>query len=429
MHKVPPEERQIGIGCYYTTTNGIGGRLRRSPSDFIVEEIPAPKAENSGIPGDAVSFELVKEGWDTHLLLEKMAKELNVRPEWINISGTKDRRAITKQRVTIRGVTPEKVANLSIPGVRIENPGWCSRRTWLGEHRGNRFQVKITEIQLGIDEAKQLAIEALSATGGIIPNFFGHQRFGSVRPNTHRVGWHLLRGNVEDAVHAYIGNPQPWEPVDAARARAVFDKTHDYEQALGVFPRRLVYERRMLAYLRDHPGDYVGALRRLPRLLVKMFVHAYQSFLFNRMLTERIIRGLPLIEPVLGDILVKGGEMIRVTRYNLRFAREYVARGWVVTHPLFGCGVPLAEDEPGEIERDVLEDENVDLGWFRGVSVLDESFTGLRRVVWAPHWETRILGVGEDDSGVWLVLSFVLPRGAYGTVLLREIMKCSIENY
>ena len=427
--EVPLGERLIGIGCYYTSTKGVGGRLRRTPSDFSVEEISTPPGENSGLCGSGVSFELVKEGWDTHLLLERLARELKVPLDWINISGTKDKRAVTRQRVTIRGVTPEEVAKLSIPGIRVENPKWCSRRTWLGEHTGNRFKVKITEISLSMDEAEQLVLETLLATGGIIPNFFGHQRFGSVRPNTHRVGWYLLRGDIKGAVHAYLGDPQPWEPGDARRARTIFDETHDYAHALEVFPRRLVYERRMLAYLRDHPGDYVGALRRLPRLLVKMFVHAYQSFLFNRMLTERIIRGFPLTEPILGDILVRRGEMIRVTKYNLRFAGEYVGRGWVVTHPLVGCDVPLAEGEPGMIEREVLEGENVELEWFNNVPVLNETFRGVRRVVYAPHWDTRILGVGEDDSGVWLDLSFVLPRGAYGTVLLREIMKCGIENY
>src|SRR5512136_1147114 len=67
---------------------------------------------------------------------------------------------------------------------------------------------------------------------------------------------------------------------------------------------KLTFERTMIAHLIDKPGDYLGALRTLPKNLLMMFVHAYQSYLFNRILSERIRAGLPINEPLVGDLVL-----------------------------------------------------------------------------------------------------------------------------
>ena len=45
-------------------------------------------------------------------------------------------------------------------------------------------------------------------------------------------------------------------------------------------------------------------LKELPKNLLTMFVYAYQSYLFNKILSERIKKNLPLNKAVVGDIIL-----------------------------------------------------------------------------------------------------------------------------
>ena len=95
----------------------------------------------------------------------------------------------------------------------------------------------------------------------------------------------------------YVGNPNEDENEEAQEARRLLQETRDFEEALRTFPPKLTFERTVIGYLVRNPGDYVGAIRVLPGNLQMMFVHAYQSFMFNRILSERMRRGIAARPP------------------------------------------------------------------------------------------------------------------------------------
>jgi len=129
-------------------------------------------------------------------------------------------------------------------------------------------------------------------------------RFGSVRPITHVVGRHIVRGEFREAVHAYVANPIEGEGDASVAVREGLEATGDYAAALREYPKEWGFEKAILNRLAKDPEDFVGALQALPFNLLLMFVHGYQSYLFNRILSERMREGLPLGEPVEGDIVL-----------------------------------------------------------------------------------------------------------------------------
>jgi tRNA pseudouridine13 synthase len=187
----------------------------------------------------------------------------------------------------------------------------------------------------------------------------------------------------------------------------------------------------MLAHLADRPKDWEGAILRLPGNLRTMFVYAAQSLLFNRMVTARLARGLGLNEPLLGD-LVAGVDaegrpdkdrLHRVTERNLarveRLCREGRA---LVTGAIPGSDTALAEGVMGDIERKVIADAGYSPQDWRIPHLPEVASFGTRRELLAPLG-TVATGMGTDEGGDWLEMSFFLLKGSYATCLLREVMK------
>ncbi|HIE14704.1 TPA: tRNA pseudouridine(13) synthase TruD [Candidatus Bathyarchaeota archaeon] len=203
-------EDLIGISRYLTVTLGIGGRIRCFPEDFLVEEILTDGSKASLKQAYNPSPEgwgryllclLIKKDTDTIYALERIAKELGIMSSMIRAAGIKDARALTAQFISVGMVTPEKVLSLNIKGlkivpVRFEKEALSSRNIY-----GNSFRVTIRDIRISLSyiEAQIKAIlNEIYKLGGI-PNFFGHQRFGTVRPITHLVGRYIIKGDVEKA--------------------------------------------------------------------------------------------------------------------------------------------------------------------------------------------------------------------------------------
>lgn len=78
----------------------------------------------------------------------------------------------------------------------------------MGQLKGNKFQILIRDID-DIEKSAEIAnniLKELEVTG--VPNYFGWQRFGKPRTNTHLVGEALVQNDLKEAVRRYIGNLQ-----------------------------------------------------------------------------------------------------------------------------------------------------------------------------------------------------------------------------
>ena len=443
--KVPVLEKTLGMKSYATQSPGIGGRIRQLIEDFVVEEllVDGSKAEISLSQtqelygkGRYLICVLVKRDWDTLLAVRKIARRLGMSHKRIRIAGMKDTKAVTAQHISIQGVEPTRVSQVNIKDITLRPLHLSDRRIFSQRLLGNQFQVVIrgiSHVSSVVEQRIKNVQNELIRLGGI-PNFYGHQRFGTIRPITHVVGHHLTRGELEKAAFVFLAQPSVHEHPESREAREQLRDTQDFEGALRRFPRFLKYERFMLGHLVKEPRDFVGAFRELPLNLRKLFVHAYQSFLFNIFLSERIERGVSLSEAQSGDYVVKVGDhglptadFMQVTASTIHIVRKALNEGKMrVAIPLIGFEQPPSQGAQGENEQEILENENVNPRDFHISFMPEASAAGELRTIVVP---TINLSIGEatkdsaNSSKRQTTLGFTLHRGSYATVLLREFMK------
>jgi len=420
-------ERDLGIEGYLTNTPGVGGTLKASADDFIVEEVSSPPAAEA--EGRYTTAALRVRDWETNRLIRQLAKSLHISRRRIGFAGTKDKRAVTTQLFTFEGLTPEALRALRLKDVEVLDAFPTARPLEIGDLVGNRFRIAVRDLRIPDGEAGAIVEQTtgqLRAFRGF-PNFFGVQRFGSVRPITHVVGKHIVHGAFQEAVETYAANPIEGEDPESFEVRAALAETGDVKEALHTYPRSYTFEKALLSHLATHPNDSVGALRVLPLNLLIMFVHAYQSYLYNRILSERMRRGLPIHEPVEGDLVLPAdrrglpdrGRTIEVSSDNLErvAGRCREGKAWV-SAILYGSESAFAGGEMGEIERDVVAKEGLRPEDFIVPDIPRISSKGTRREILAPirALETEVV------EGTFRV-AVELTRGAYATCLLREYMK------
>jgi tRNA pseudouridine13 synthase len=419
-------EAEVGLASFGTSTPGIPARIKAAPEDFVVEEIPAELPVVAA--GRFLVVRVTVRNWETHRLVRQLARTLGISRNRINFAGTKDKRAVTTQRMTFEGLDEDDLEALHLKDVDLEVLHRTSRRLALGDLVGNRFRITLREVDLPEDDVRarlRALHQELEGAGGF-PNFFGIQRFGELRPLSHRVGRAMVRGDLERAVTLYIGQAFPGEDVETSHARTAFLETGDAARALKEMPSYLSFERTLLHHLRERPGDYGGALLRFPHSLLTLFVNAYQSYLFNRILSLRLAEGMPLDEPTMGDLLLPLDQRglpdrrrsIAVTEANREKVSRQIRAGkaWV-SGLLAGYEISLAEGEMGRLERRVIQEEDVDLDDFVVRALPRLASRGLRRALVAPVRDLTF----DLEEGVRL--AFSLNPGSYATSLLREVTK------
>ena len=431
------------MDAYATETEGLGGTIKQSIDDFVVEEVlvDGSKANVTGIVAGKVIGSspnkqrfllclMVKRNWDTFIATKNVAKSLGIDAKRVQFAGIKDARAITAQHITLENISPEEAAKIDIKDVKVTPIGYVREMLSLFYLLGNNFTITIRNIAVPESVAKdrvEQSIQELTTLGGI-PNYFGHQRFGTTRPITHFVGKALAQGQFEDAAMLFLAKPSPHEHPTSRQARQQLEDTHDFKWASENYPKQLRFERMMLNYLAANPTDYVGAFQRLPPKLLALFVQAHQSYLFNRFLSERLKHGLPLNEAVVGDFVVgverSGLPMTSmdkmVTEANLAQVNASVKVGKLrVALPIFGMRQKISSGVMGELERKVLASENISDGPVLLNELSRVGGKGGLRTALTPVRAFRLLSASENMVQV----NFMLLRGCYATILLREIMK------
>jgi len=430
---IPPKIEQItGISVYATSTPGLDGTIKQMPEDFIVEELTNREEK---LTGKQLICTLTKKNWDTHHLIRDISRILHMSQQRIGFAGTKDKNALTTQKISIYDLDESQLERVRLKDVKITPIGRSDKKVSLGDLWGNKFKIIIRGIERPLDEVEHLMEQTssqISEIGGV-PNFFGIQRFGIQRPITHLVGKKMVEGDIESAAMMYIARPCPGESLDGREVRQYVLDTRDFKGGLEKYPLRLRFERAMMNHLVEHPGDYAGAFNALSPNLRKMFVHAYQSYLFNLILSRRIAAGLKLNLAQEGDIvcfknavgLPDPTKLQRVTDDTLDGINNLINRGRAfITAPLIGYESQLSEGVPGEIEQSVIDEAGQDVAGFNMAILPELASKGLRREIIIPVKPAYIVIEDILNPGhIAIELDFSLQRGAYATIVLREYTK------
>ena len=386
---------------------GCGGAIKDTPDDFLVEEIPAYLPCGSG---EHCYLTIEKRGITTLEAVKRIAQKLNLPERDMGYAGMKDAVGVTRQTISVQRVSPEKACDLDLDGVRVLSAGLHTNKLKLGHLKGNRFRIAVRGVSADATQSVPDILAQLVKRG--VPNYFGFQRYGA-QGNSHLIGAAMLRRDWQAAVDRLIGEPDAVRDEQWRTAIAAYQQG-DPELALRLFPRHCRGERDLLQRLVNRPGAFEKAFSAIHPRLKKLYLSAYQSFLFDQVVAGRIEHVDELMD---GDLACKhvngacflvedaAAEMERVRSF------EISASG-----PLFGCRMKQPEDEPLRMELSILDNERIRPEDFNlpGGLRLEGERRPLRVPLGEPTWQL------EGDC-LWL--EFSLPKGSYATSVLREITK------
>jgi tRNA pseudouridine13 synthase len=207
-------------------------KLKQVPEDFIVRE---KSSIEPGKEGDYTYFRLKKTNFTTLLAMNAIANAVNAELSNFGCAGNKDKIAVTEQVCSVKGVSPESLAKVSINGIEVKPLGKGNKPVSLGDLKANEFEITVREI------------EKRPETKNRFLNLFGEQRF-----STH----------------------------NAAIGKAIVKR--DFKQAVAlILITKSIAAMKIHEILAFEPKNYIGALRSIPLRLLKLYVHAYQSELWN----------------------------------------------------------------------------------------------------------------------------------------------------
>ncbi len=401
---------------------GVGGRLKTRPEEFFVEELPA--YEPSG-EGEHVYLFIEKTGISTVHLVRIVARHFGVRRMDVGVAGLKDRHAVTRQLVSVHvpGKKPEDFPPLEHEGVTVL---WVDRHTnklRRGHLTGNRFIIRVRETEPTAVVRAQRVLDVLARKG--VPNRLGEQRFGLLR-NNHLVGRAILARDFQQAADLLLG-PSERFPEIQPEARRLYTEGK-FVEAMDALPRGLHVEQKVLGALARGQGPR-RALESIDNISREFYVTAFQSAIFNGLL-ERRIRDGALGTLVEGDLAFRhdNGSVFSVDAATAAGddTRERLHTLAVSpSGPMWGRGMTQAAGEAGAAESAALAETGVGLEDLeRYAKRHRDAYPGARRAYRVPITNIDVEG-GVDEHGPYVKCRFDLPRGAFATEVMREVMKTS----
>ncbi len=391
-------------------------KIKVAAEDFLVRE--ESELEISSEPQSQMIFRLVKRDWDTFDLLELLAHRLKIPKQDISVAGIKDRHCRTEQLVSIRyreGLRASIVDRPPEDNYTLTFLGYSAAPVTAKDIRGNHFAITIRDIDPH-DLQRCLANAEIVARWGA-PNYYDEQRFGSARHGRGFMGKEIFRGKREKALRLYFEPSKFDNRKTRVLKSCVVENWGKWdcclEEAFGEY-------RRILTYLSEHRQAFHKALALIDRRFLLFVLNAYQSFLFNQILSD-----------YLADLQGK---------HDLIFDQHPYSRGQFLFYrdlpePLFeelrskslpvpGWDSHIEDPAIAGITARVLEREEIALRDLKVRQMSRIYINGVQRPAILLPEGFSVQSVSEDElykNKKRITLKFFLPRGGYATLILKRL--------
>jgi tRNA pseudouridine13 synthase len=329
--------------------------LKQIPEDFMVTEISNVKVLGQG---KYLYLNLKKTNRNTLDCVKEIAKQLNIKEKDVGFAGSKDKHAVTSQLVSVRGISKEKISKVKIDHCELNILGFGNKPISLGDLEGNSFEITIRDLE-----------EFTINQTNFVANYFDEQRF-----SVHNVdiGRHLVKKEFKEAV-------------------------------------KLMDDNRADGHLEKHGKDFIGAMQKLPKRLLMMYVHAYQSYLWNE---------------TLGEYLKKNSKISKEVSYSLgKFV--FVDEKLDLKIPLIGFNDTLVTEETKEIITGIMKKEKLKHSDFVIKQIPELSMEGDMRNTFVDI-KDLIIGKTEKDELNFgkkkVKVFFELGKGSYATMVVRKVI-------
>lgn len=384
-------------------------KLRRLSEDFQVEEI-------GGLPirreGQFAAYRLRKTDWTTLDALSRLSRLWNVPRGDIQHAGLKDRHAVTTQWITIRRGPPR---SLEDGNISVEYLGRSPRAIRADDIRANAFRLVLRSLDPQEITSAEMALPDVQANG--IPNYFDDQRFGSWYGGHGFIAEFWIREDYESALRLALAEPHPDDNRVERRQKALLrEHWHDWRKCKELLDRS--HRRSLITYLADNPQDFQGAWERFDPDLRGLFLSAFQSDLWNRILDRWIFRNCRPEQ--LRDVPFKTGPLRFF--HGLDAPQREALHGMEI--PLPSARLKVVPEGLQETFREALAERGWTLERLKVRTPRDRFFaTALRRAAIAVEGLSWRFADDELDVGRRkLSLDFSLPRGSYATILVKRLL-------
>ena len=410
IKSVPEIDFQAGMECYCTNFAGINGTIKETNEEFQVSEIIdytfLKPPYFSSVQNNEHKFPLYlleKHNIDSNHAVIEIKKQSGLK---LRIMGIKDAKAETSQYASC-----EKTKNL--PKYIITHK---TKLTLLGFLRtplsksaliGNSFKIKI-------NQTSDNNIHPFLSELNKIANFYGLQRFGSERMVTHLVGKALLERNYNKSIEYLLSYTSKYDSKFSKEIRESSKDPKNYQKLIQILPKGMDLERLILNTL-VKGKDSVAVIRSIPINIRRLFVQAYQSYIFNKCLSNALLCNEDIQKCKDGDLCFEIEKPLVFGK--IRKFREGVDSNNDVTPAirLVGYNYQPGKNRFDHITKRILADENISPTAFY--------LKDLQELSLQMGFRQTSLCCSEFSHFGMLELLFKLPKGSYATTLLRELIK------
>ena len=406
--QVPKIDKLAGIECYCTDYRGISGCIKRSNEEFRVSEIidtsfltniSTVQDEHHKYP----LYILEKRNIDSNHAIFEIRRKLGIT---LKVIGLKDAKAVTKQYASSEQ-TKNIIKEATTAHTLLSLKGFTKVPIGKSSLSGNAFTISIhnptvSDISSFIPEIKNIA------------NFYGLQRFGSERMVTHLVGKEIVKRNFQKAAELLLSFTTEYDSTMSIEIRNKSRDPKNYSQIIRELPKRMDIEYQVMSALEKGKGP-IAALRSIPINIRRLFVQAYQAYIFNRCLSIAVLNGENVVKSKEGDLcfeIENSSVFGRIRKYNP--STDLISQT-VPAIRLIGYTFQPGKGRFDKITEEIMSTEGITPREFYIKEMQELSAQGGFRQ--APLWSKDFRFRGS------LTVCFKLPKGSYATTLLRELMK------
>jgi tRNA pseudouridine13 synthase len=362
-------------------------KIKQKPSDFIVKENIDLELNEKYTRSFTYSIYLMKkENLDTGNALKLLSRKLRVRGEEIKLSGLKDKLAITSQYVSIKGKHPR---NVVCKGLELVLKGYSQFPLHIGMHKSNTFKVLISD--LTPQQIKNIKLKKKM----IIPNYFGDQRFGSVKffnDSDDFIAKKILQRHYWEALKIFLTKftPDDEQKEIKKKIKQYWESLKDLNLSPGLY--------RTIVEVLAATNNPLQAMKKIPSRVLKLAIYAYQSYLWNETMKEYIksnFEDYKTLKSVCGPLYFPN--ITKVEDFKI---------------PILNYKSKIPDEVKDAVDI-VLNKEEFEQKDLRTKTFKDSFFSTSLRPAFV---EAKNFSYRENKHGV--VVEFTLPKGAYATVVV-----------
>jgi tRNA pseudouridine13 synthase len=394
-------------------------KIKQRPEDFVVREgyrfEPEPE-------GPVWVYRMDKQKISTLQALERISKDFSVRRRDLSVCGLKDKQGRTEQLVGVLGGSLGASEVVQSGDLRLKLIGRTTQPLTSANISANRFEVTVRD--LGPEEAARVADSAAEVQRIGVVNYFDSQRFGFLKHGQGFIARHLLRGDFEGALKAFLATPSELDKSDDAKVKA-FWRDHWGEWQLRAPLDAGKRYAPLLRRLREDPKDFKGAFLHIDRRIRAMVLFELQSYVWNEGVKRYLTARVPPAELI--GLRYQAGAL-NFPRALPRALRDEL---WAKTFPLLAPDSTFDDERVREAATAALRAQGLRLEDLQVPATRQLFFKHEERPLFVVPGKLRVSEPRPDELNrgrLKVNLSFTLPPGAYATLVVRRVLWFAVES-